>query len=82
MSEFKYYRRTKLREARTYVEGEDMTGISVSAFDHNNGSPKAGDMIGRDSLRHQDQWVISKAYFEENFTLLEGATDAEGITAP
>jgi hypothetical protein len=82
MSEFKYYRRTQLSEARPYVEGEDMTNISVSSVDHNAGSPKVGDMIARNPLKHQDKWLIARAYFDVNFVLLVGEIDAEGIAAP
>lgn len=82
MSEFKYYRRIALTEARPYVEGEDVTGISVSEVDHNAGSPKVGDMIARNPKKHRDQWLVSKAYFADNFTLLGGEIDAEGIAAP
>jgi hypothetical protein len=51
---------------RPYVEGEPMDGISVTAEDAKAGSPKIGDMIARNPKNHADQWLVSKAYFEEN----------------
>lgn len=32
-----------------------------------NGSPKQGDMIARNPENHDDLWLVSKKYFEENF---------------
>jgi hypothetical protein len=49
------------------VEGEDLAGVSVSAEDRKAGSPRAGDMIARNPKNHADQWLISAAYFAENF---------------
>ena len=67
MSVFKQYRRTQIAELRPYVPGEDMTRISISAPDRENGSPKPGDMIARNPANHDDQWLVAKAYFEKNF---------------
>lgn len=67
MSEFKQYRRRqKLSELRPYVEGERMTGISVSRVDQDAGSPKPGDMIARNPDHHNDQWLMSAGYFAAN----------------
>lgn len=41
--------------------------ISISDVDLSNGSPKLGDMIARNVNNHNDQWLVEKAYFEENF---------------
>ncbi len=51
---------------RPYVEGEDMTGISVSELDRLVGSPKAGDMIARNPKNHNDRRLVTKKYFEDN----------------
>jgi hypothetical protein len=69
MSEFKIYRRKSLAEIRPYVPGEDMTGISVATVDSANGSPKSGDMVARNPDNHNDQWLLAKRYFEDNFEL-------------
>lgn len=61
-----YYRRKGLSEMRPYVEGEDMTGISVSEPDKLAGSPKLGDMIARNPKNHADQWLVAAKYFAEN----------------
>jgi hypothetical protein len=53
---------------RPYVPGEVLDGrVSISAADRENGSPKAGDMIARNPKNHADQWLVSAAYFAENF---------------
>jgi hypothetical protein len=72
MSEFKQYRRKQIAELRPYEAGEVLgDGVSISAVDRAAGSPKAGDMIARNPLNHADQWLVAKAYFEENFEPVE-----------
>jgi len=66
-SMFKKYRRTQIAELRPYVEGEDMTDISVSSADAKAGSPKKGDMIARNPKNHDDQWLVAAKYFQDNF---------------
>jgi len=67
MSEFKKYRRKGFSEMRAYVEGEELNElVSISEADLKNGSPKLGDMIARNPKNHDDQWLVAKAYFEEN----------------
>lgn len=66
MSEWKQYKRKGLSEMREYVNGEDMSYISVSKEDIDNGSPKIGDMIARNPKNHKDQWLVAKKYFEDN----------------
>ena len=71
MTEFKQYRRTTISEMRPYVEGEILDPkISISPADKQNGSPKKGDMIARNPMNHEDQWLVAKKYFEENFEQL------------
>lgn len=67
MTDFKQYRRKQIAELRPWREGDDMTGISVSAEDSVAGSPKAGDMIARNPKNHKDQWLVASAYFADNF---------------
>lgn len=66
-TKFKQYRKKNLAELRPYEEGEDMSDVSIALEDKNAGSPKVGDMIARNPNNHNDQWLISQAYFEKNF---------------
>ena len=67
-SEFKRYRRRQVAELRPYVSGEKLDErVSISAADRETGSPKEGDMIARNPDDHNDQWLVSKGYFEANF---------------
>ena len=74
MSEFVKYRRKQIAELRRYVPGEQLDlpddrrpKVSISEEDRKAGSPKDGDMIARNPKNHDDQWLIAKRYFEENF---------------
>ena len=67
MSEFKTYKRKNVSEMRPYIEGEILDEVSVSHADLMQGIPKVGDMIARNPKDHNDQWLVSKVYFEENF---------------
>jgi hypothetical protein len=65
--EFKPYRRKPITELRPYVAGETLNErVSISATDRDAGSPKEGDMIARNPDDHDDQWLVSKEYFEAN----------------
>ncbi len=64
---FKSYRRKGLTEMRPYVPGEQLSDrVSISASDRETGSPKAGDWIARNSGDPQDQWLVSKAFFDKS----------------
>ena len=68
MSEFKEYQRKQIAELRPFVDGEKLSNrVSISEADRENGSPKIGDMIARNPKNHKDQWLVAKAYFEDNF---------------
>jgi hypothetical protein len=70
--EFKQYRRKNIAEMRQYVEGELLGNkVSIADADKKNGSPKAGDMIARNPKNYEDQWLVAKKYFEDNFEMLE-----------
>ncbi len=71
MSEWKKYRRTNIAEMRPYVEGDDVSRVSISTLDIQNGSPKQGDMIARNPENHDDQWLVAAAYFDANFEAME-----------
>lgn len=68
MSEFKKFRRKQIAELRPFTEGEQLSeGVSISQADKDAGSPKVGDMIARNPKNHDDQWLVAKQYFEDNF---------------
>ena len=68
MSEFKQYRRKQIAELRHFEEGEVLPSfVSVSQADKDAGSPKVGDMIARNPKNHDDQWLVAKDYFVDNF---------------
>jgi hypothetical protein len=62
MSKWKQYRRKGLSEMRPYVEGEELTGVSINPVD----TPAVGGMIARNPVNHQDQWYVAEEYFKEN----------------
>ena len=62
-----------MAELRPYEGGEVLSDkISISSADRKNGSPKDGDMIARNPKNHDDQWLVAKQYFEDNFELDNG----------
>lgn len=66
--QFKQYRRKEMAELRPYTEGEELPeNVSISQVDKDAGSPKPGDMIARNPKNHNDQWLVAKQYFEDNF---------------
>ena len=67
MDEFKKYRRKQIAELKPWTYEADMTNVSVSTVEKAAGSPKAGDMIARNPKNHDDQWLVSAAYFADNF---------------
>ena len=77
---FKKYRKTELSEMRPIVDDDisqyKMNGrcsgypfdeLSVSAEDAAGGSPKIGDMIARNPKNSSDVWLVSEAYFSDNY---------------
>ena len=82
MEDFKQYRRTQIAEMRP-VNEEDIKAyhadkrihsirdtefrVSIYDVDKANGSPKIGDMVARNPKNHNDQWLVAKQYFEDNF---------------
>ena len=67
-NEFKKYRRKQIAELRPFLTGEKLSKrVSISAGDRAAGSPKEGDMIARNPDNYDDQWLVSKEYFEANF---------------
>ena len=66
MSEFKQYRRKSVSEMYEWEDGMVIDHVSISEEDKKNGSPKQGDMIARNPKNHNDQWLVAKAYFDDN----------------
>ena len=60
------YKRKGLSEMRPFLEGEDVSHVSISEPDRENGSPKQGDMIARNPKNHANQWLVAAKYFEDN----------------
>lgn len=59
--------RTAIAEMQPWTPAIDMSRVSVSAPDKESGSPKRGDMIARNPVNHDDQWLVAAAYFAANF---------------
>jgi hypothetical protein len=78
--EFTQYRRKQIAELRPYIEGENVSHVSISPEDAKAGSPKRGDMIARNPKNHADQWLVARAYFLDNFEALTAAEQAEPAT--
>lgn len=70
MAEYKQYRRTQIAEMIEWKSGFDMSKVSVSESDRENGSPKEGDMIARNPKNHDDKWLVAAKYFADNFEAL------------
>lgn len=76
---FKKYNKKSIAELRQVTQEEISRGhifmqinkISISSEDIKKGSPKQGDMVARNIENNQDQWLVSKEYFEKNFELIE-----------
>jgi len=66
---FKQY--AQIAEMQPWDLNCDMYGVSISAPDIVNGSPKQGDMIARNPKNHDDQWLVAAQYFADNFEPME-----------
>ena len=79
---FKQYRRKQIAELRPVTDVDIRAfeqdkhphsirdtefRVSISDADKANGSPKIGDMIAQNPKNHNDQWLVAKQYFEDNF---------------
>ena len=51
-----------------WVQGFDMTAVSISDVDRAAGSPKEGDHIAVNAANANDRWLVSKAYLEMHYT--------------
>lgn len=64
---YQQYRRSQIAELTPWTEDFDMSDVSISTVDVDNGSPKAGDMIARNPKNHDDKWLVAAQYFADNF---------------
>lgn len=64
---FKEYRKKETQSLRPYVEGEDVSGISIGETDTQNGSPRVGDMIAISKSDPNDIWLVNEKFFKENY---------------
>lgn len=64
---FKNYVKKAVQPMRPYIDGEDLTGISLSDADKELDT-LAGGMIAVSSANPDDQWYVAKAFFDENYT--------------
>jgi len=66
---FKRYVRKGYSELTPYVNGMDLSNVSISEVDRKNGSPIIGDMIARNPKDHNDMWLVAEKYFNDNLEL-------------
>ena len=64
------YQKKQLTEMIPYTKGFDLTGVSISDFDKQNGSPKPGDFIAR-GADHSDMWLIAAKYHKDNYQVVK-----------
>jgi len=63
---WKLYKSRAITQIRPYEVGEDLNGITMSP----KHEPEMGDMICRRYDKPDDQWLISKEYFMQNYELV------------
>ena len=66
MSWNRYIKRGAI-EATEWTIDTDMTLVSLSADDIENGNPKSGGMIARDPKNPNDRWYINPDYFNKHY---------------
>ena len=67
MTEYKPYRKTAIAWLAPWTPDTEMTGVSVSDEDRENGSPKVGDMISRNPDHHADRYLMAEKFFRESY---------------
>lgn len=65
------YRKKQLQEMVPYSPDFDMTLVSVSQADKENGSPKIGDMIATNPVNPNDKWLVAEKFFSDNYCIAE-----------
>lgn len=61
------FRKKGTQELVPWTPEIDMTGVSVSESDKNNGSPKNGDMIAINKNDPTDRWLVAEKFFNDNY---------------
>ena len=61
--DFKTYALLQQVEARPYVPGEDMSGVTVQSYM----TPEEGDMVARNPRNRDTLWLIPKVYFDSAY---------------
>ena len=79
MSEFKRYFRQGYREARPYIQGEDLAGIDICQEDAKEVAETGVGMVLRNPENHTEQWCVSMTFFAKNYALAEddGAPESD-----
>lgn len=70
MKTYKLYSRKQHTWARRYEPDEDMTNVSVTREDRENGSPREGDYICVNPENPEDRWLQAEKYFLTNMELI------------
>lgn len=60
------YRKIGVQPMRPYMEGEDLTDISVSPEDLKLDT-LVGGMVAISATNPLDKWYVAKVFFEENY---------------
>jgi len=60
---YKNYRKKSVQPMRPYVEGENLTGVSISGTE----VPGPGGMVAYNPKDPEDKWYVSKDFFLENY---------------
>lgn len=63
----KLYRKKTTQQMEPWIEGYDMSGVSVSEPDQQNGSPMVGDMIAVNAENAEDKWLVAAEFFNQNY---------------
>lgn len=63
----KFYRKKGRTPMKPWTADVDMSRVSVSESDKENGSPRVGDMIAWNENDPTDQWLVAGDYFRKNY---------------
>lgn len=61
------FRKTSVQEMSPWTPFTDMSGVSVTQVDKDNGSPKIGDMVAVSLHDPADKWLVSEQLFNDNY---------------
>lgn len=63
----KNYRKKSIQPMMPWTIDMDISGVSISDADLENGSPKEGDMIAYNPEDTSDMWLVAKDFFVDNY---------------